>query len=62
MREFQPVSSTPHFVIPAKAGIQLLPVKFPTGRLRKPKVQVMDPRLRGGDEATDKRVSCFADD
>jgi hypothetical protein len=30
------------FVIPAKAGIQLLPMKFI--------VPVLDPRLRGGDE------------
>ncbi len=32
-------------VIPAKAGIHRLPVKFTT--------PVMDPRLRGGDEVVD---------
>jgi hypothetical protein len=34
--------SIPSFVIPAKAGIHHLPLKF--------KPPVMDPRLRGGDE------------
>ncbi|MEQ1539985.1 MAG: hypothetical protein ABL928_13745, partial [Sphingorhabdus sp.] len=32
----------PHFVIPAKAGIHHLTLKF--------RVQVLDPRLRGGDD------------
>jgi hypothetical protein len=34
-----------NFVIPAKAGIHHLPMKFPP--------PVMDPRLRGGDEVGD---------
>ena len=37
-------SQFPYFVIPAEAGIQLL------NRLHKLPSQVMDPRLRGGDE------------
>ena len=42
MIEFSSILSTKEFVIPAKAGIQLLPLKFI--------VPVLDPRLRGGDE------------
>ena len=39
----------PHtFVIPAKAGIHHLSLKF--------RQAVMDPRLRGGDEVREERV------
>jgi hypothetical protein len=37
-------------VIPEKAGIHLLIVRFPTGLRRKIHTQVLDPHLRGGDE------------
>mgnify|MGYP001583557144 FL=1 len=40
---------TPNLVIPAKAGIHLLTLKFP--------IQVMGPRLRGGDETRKEWVS-----
>jgi hypothetical protein len=44
-----------HFVIPAKAGIQPLPVNFARNCQLKPEAPGLDSRFRGNDEVLSDR-------